>query len=148
MKYQLRIFRLPDGREECGHFIGCLPYPEYVDPTNDYSKLRSTYGDGIWLLDSQSRVQYVAKTFQKLTDGIDYGGVIFDTVAPFDRAENLIKIGDSVYFASRNIVHRGTVKKINDVSTYGTSAFRKVLVTPDEGGKSILVGDSRYLMKV
>jgi hypothetical protein len=106
---------------------------------------------GVWLNEPKVKIPLTEYRNIILTDeGLNYNNEYMDLCIPFDRFNNEIFVGDTIYISTSNNVVPCIVEKISKkpfMANYGI-VNRKITARPIEGGPAKTIGDPRSTVKV
>lgn len=143
------------GQVHDGIQIGFQDYPEqFVKEGWDSHKIAANTadkGDGVWLIIPSVRLnRHVYHDMTFTDEGVNYSNDYMDLCVPFDRFNNEIFVGDTIYVSSNNEVVPCVVEKIAKkpfMASYGI-VNRKLTVRPIEGGTAKTINDPRSTVRV
>jgi hypothetical protein len=105
---------------------------------------------GVWLNEPKIKINRTDYRDVTITDeGVNYGNKYMDLCVPFDRFNEEIFVGDTIYVSSSNEVVPCIVEKIAKkpfMASYGIMN-RKLTVRPVEGGAAKTINDPRSTVK-
>lgn len=134
-----------------GQFAKMQEADTYRDLIRDHMNLHQTRGNGIWLDSLQIPIYRDPNREREITVGktVNYQDLYEDLVAPFDRNNNEIQVGDMIYISSSKEVRLVKVMKIAAKvyqASYGIMQ-RKLTVRDEQEGQTLTINDSRATMK-
>ena len=143
-----------------GQQIGVQDYPEQIVLESFTSqeiarlgkdKYDKGLGEGIWLKEiRQPMYRSAIHSKTEITEeGVNYDNTYMDLCVPFDRYGNEIKVGDTLFIASKNEVRRAEVIAISKkpyMASYGI-VNRKLTVRDEVEDQTLTTNDPRSTVR-
>ena len=140
------------GRVVDGFVIGIQDYPDQFKTENltpdQVTALWQTNKEGFWYPEANVKIPFENR-IQTVDQVVDYGNVQ-DLVIPFDKYNQEIFVGDTLYVASKNAVRLATVTKIAPKATMASYGIliRKITVKDVDDGQTLVINQSRDTIKI